>query len=102
MELLREAAQKDPYLDAAAEALAAFRRKSAEVQRKADRDIEANHKATYELSRLRTKYEELSRKHMEWKKEHAADFPPPEQDKVYRSILERAQTLSEVISGLTI
>lgn len=98
--LLRENALRSPYGRLAANAMRAFKAKAAEVERMKDADGEANRKATYELSQLRVKMQELTQKHKDWKKAHAAELPDPEKNPAYQAKLEEARAYSAPIAGL--
>lgn len=99
-ELMRDAAKKSPYLQDAADALRELRarEKAAEKLRRADADT--LRKATYEISQLRVKAQELNQKHKEWKAEHAAELPDPEKDPAYQELINRRRSYAEAIPGL--
>ena len=98
--LLRENALRSPYGRKAADAMRAFKAKAAEVERMKNADGEANRKATYELSQLRVKMQELTQKHKDWKKAHAAELPDPEKNPAYQAKLKEASAYSAPIAGL--
>lgn len=98
--LLRENALRSPYGKQAAAAMRAFKEKAAEVERMKNADGEANRKATYELSQLRVKMQELTQKHKDWKKAHAAELPDPEKNPAYQAKLQEARAYSAPIAGL--
>lgn len=99
--LLRETSEKSPYYKPAAEALRAFRAKAAEVEKLSNGDMEANHKAKFELTQLRAKVQELNQKHKDWKSQHAAEVPDPEQDPEYQKIIRAAKSYAGPIGGMT-
>lgn len=99
-EVLRDAAARSPYAADAAAAVAEFRAKAKEVEAAADSDGEAKRKATYELSQLRTKVQELNEKHKTWKSQHAAELPDPAKDSKYLKFLEDARQYAEPIAGM--
>ena len=99
-EVLRDAAARSPYAADAAAAVAEFRDKAKEVEAAADSDGEAKRKATYELSQLRTKVQELNEKHKTWKSQHAAELPDPAKDSKYLKFLEDARQYAEPIAGM--
>ncbi len=99
-EVMREAASRSPYAAEAVEAVSAFKAKAKEVENAADTDGEAKRKATYELSQLRSKVQELNEKHRTWKQQHAAELPNPEKDAKYLKLLEDAQQYAEPIAGM--
>ncbi len=98
--ILRAIAERSPYGRDAAAALRAFKEKAKEVEAFGDADGEANRKATYELSQLRVKVQELTQKHKEWKEKHAAELPDPEKDPVYRQKLKEAKAYMAPIAGM--
>ena len=99
--LMREAAKASPYLHAAADALRDLRAREKAVEKLKPSDADALRKAADEISQLRVKVRELNQKHREWKAEHAAETPDPEQDPAYRELIGRRQRYAEPIVGLT-
>ena len=65
-------------------------------------DADMLRKTTYEISRLRVKVQELNQKHKEWKAEHAAELPVPEENPAYLEIINRRRRYAEAIPGLTL
>ncbi len=100
--LMREAAKKSPYLQGAADALRELRAREKEAKKLRNADADTLRKTTYEISQLRVKVQELNQKHKEWKAEHAAELPDPEQDPAYRKIINRRQEYAGPIPGLTL
>lgn len=98
--LLRENALRSPYGRQAAAAMRAFKEKAAAVERLQNADGDANRKATYELNQLKVKMQELTQKHKDWKKAHAAELPDPEKNPAYRAKLDEARAYSAPIAGL--
>lgn len=99
--LMREASAKSPYYKPAAEALAAFREKAAKAEKNSSHASETNRQATYELAQLRQKVQELNQKHKDWKVQHAAELPDPEQDPDYQMLLRSAKSYAKPIGGMT-
>ena len=99
-EVMREAASRSPFAADAAAAVTAFRAKAKEVENAVDSDGEAKRKATYELSQLRSKVQELNEKHKEWKQQHAAELPDPEKDAKYLKLIEDSSQYAEPIAGM--
>ncbi|MBO7686652.1 MAG: hypothetical protein J6V72_09720 [Kiritimatiellae bacterium] len=100
--LMGEAAKKSPYLQGAADALRELRAREKEAKKLRNADADTLRKTTYEISQLRVKVQELNQKHREWKAEHAAELPDPEQDPAYREIIDRRREYARSIPGLTL
>ena len=98
--LMLDAAKGSPYLKAAADALHELEEKEKSVEKLKKADADTQRKATYELSQLRTKVEELNQKHKEWKEEHAAELPDPEKDPAYIELLRQREKYREPIKDL--
>lgn len=97
-ELAASAAKGSPYLKPAADALREFRARAKRAEKAGDTDV--GRKATYELSALRAKVQELNRKHREWKERHAGDMADPEKDAAYVKIIEEQKRFAAPIAGL--
>ncbi|MGN0852045.1 MAG: hypothetical protein ACI4Q3_01565 [Kiritimatiellia bacterium] len=97
--LQADASKRSPYFKPAADALAALRARVRQIEDRT-KASDANRKATYELSQLKMKVQELNRKHKEWKERHAAEFPKPESDSVYRDIRARMRDHAKAIAEL--
>ena len=100
--LMREAAKKSPYLQDAADALRELRAKEKFVEKLKGADTDTLRKATYEISQLRVKFQELNQKHENWKEEHAAELPDPEKDPAYLEIINRRSRYADSIPGLAL
>ncbi len=97
-ELAEASAKASPYLKPAADALREFRERAKKAERARDSDV--NRKATYDLSALRAKVQELNRKHKAWKERHAGEMADPEKDAAYLKILEEQKAYAASITGL--
>ena len=100
--LMRDAAKKSPYLQDAANALRELRAREKAVEKLKKADADTLRKATYEISQLRVKFEELNQKHEGWKEEHAAELPDPEKDPAYIEIIDRRRRYADSIPGLAL
>ena len=100
--LMREAAKKSPYLQDAANALRELRAREKSVEKLKGADVDTLRKATYEISQLRVKFQELNQKHENWKEEHAAELPDPEKDPAYLEIINRRRRYADPIPGLAL
>ena len=100
--LMREAAKKSPYLQDAANALRELRAREKSVEKLKGADVDTLRKATYEISQLRVKFQELNQKHENWKEEHAAELPDPEKDPAYLEIINRRRRYADSIPGLAL
>ncbi len=98
--LMLDAAKASPYLDAAADALYELQKKEKSVEKLKKADADTRRKATYELSQLRVKVQELNQKHKVWKEEHAAELPDPEKDPSYIKLLRQREKYREPIKDL--
>lgn len=98
--LMRDASLKSPYIQAAADALSELRnlQKAAEKIKPAASD--ELRKATYDISQLRNRVQELNQKHKEWKAQHASELSDPEQNPAYLEILNRRRRYAEPIPGI--
>lgn len=99
VELALAAARKSPYLAAAAAALKELREKSEAAEKNA-RNAEAKRQATYDLAALRAKVQELNKKHRDWKAQHAAQQVDPDQDPLYRELVNARRPYAAAIPGL--
>lgn len=97
--IIADASKRSPYFQPAVDALAALRARARQVEDRT-KASDANRKATYELSQLKMKVQELNRKHKEWKELHASEFPPPETDPVYQGIRAKMREHAKVIADL--
>lgn len=97
-ELTEASAKASPYLKPAADALREFRERAKKAERAKDADV--NRKATYDLSALRAKVQELNRKHKAWKERHAGEMADPEKDAAYAKIIEEQKAYAPSITGL--
>ena len=88
--LVREAGEKSPYFQQAAAAVEALRAKVKSFKNNPTSD--ENRKATYEISQLKQKVQELNAKHKAWKDAHAAEIPDPDEDPVYKGFLTKQRT----------
>ena len=100
--LMRDATKKSPYLQDAANALRELRAREKAVEKLKRADADTLRKATYEISQLRVKFQELNQKHKEWKEEHAAELPDPEKDPAYLEIIDRRRRYADSIPGLAL
>lgn len=98
-ELALADARKSPYLAAAAAALKELREKSEAAEKNA-RNAEAKRQATYDLATLRAKVQELNKKHRDWKAQHAAQQVDPDQDALYRELVNARRPYAVAIPGL--
>lgn len=98
-ELTLAAARKSPYLAAAAAALKELREKSEAAEKNA-RNAEAKRQATYDLAALRAKVQDLNKKHRDWKAQHAAQQVDPDQDPLYRELVNARRPYAAAIPGL--
>lgn len=97
--LQTEASTRSPYFKPAVDALAALRARARQIEERT-KASDANRKATYELSQLKMKVQELNRKHKEWKEQHASEFPKPENDPVYQGIRARMRDHAKIVAEL--
>lgn len=98
-ELALADARKSPYLAAAVAALKELREKSEAAEKNA-RNAEAKRQATYDLATLRAKVQELNKKHRDWKAQHAAQQVDPDQDALYRELVNARRPYAAAIPGL--
>lgn len=97
--LQADASKRSPYFKPAVDALAALRARARQIEERT-KASDANRKATYELSQLKMKVQELNRKHKEWKEQHASEFPKPENDPVYQGMRTRMRDYAKIVPEL--
>ncbi len=97
--LMRENASRSPFFKAAGEAVKEFRARAKAIE-SGSLDMDAKRKATYELSSLRAKVQELNAKHKAWKEAHKKELPDPEKNPVYREMLSRGDQYVDPIDGM--
>ncbi len=98
--LIRESSMKSPYIQAAADALRELRARERAAEKIKPAATDELRKATYEISQLRSKVQDLNRKHKDWKAEHAAEMPNPDQNPAYREILARRNRYAAPIKSM--
>ena len=97
--LQADASTRSPYFKPAVDALATLRARARQIEERT-KASDANRKATYELSQLKMKVQELNRKHKEWKEQHASEFPKPENDPVYQGFRTRMRDYAKIVAEL--
>ncbi len=100
--LMLDATKGSPYRQDAANARRELRARQKAAEKMKNADADTLRKMTYEISQLHVKFQELNRKHKEWKEEHAAELPDPEKDPAYLEILDRRRRYADSIPGLTL
>ena len=98
--LIWEAVKKSPYLQDAADAQYELQKMEKSIEKLKRADADTRRKATYELSQLRVKAQELNQKHKDWKEEHATELPDPEKDPGYIELLRQREKYREPIKDL--
>lgn len=98
--LMIEAARGSPYQKAAADALGELHAKEKAAEKLKAADFDTRRKASYEISQLRVRFQELNQKHRAWKTEHAAELPDPEKDPAYLELLSQRKRYEEPIGDL--
>ncbi|MBO7165890.1 MAG: hypothetical protein J6V88_00010 [Kiritimatiellae bacterium] len=99
IELLKKAASKSPYIEEAVASLKKLRNAEQKIS-KMTLSEDDKRKATYKLSQLRTKVQELNEKHKQWKKENEDKLAKYEEDPEYIRLKENQQKYTDSIPGL--
>ena len=98
--LLRENAEKSPYFKDTAKALEDYQAMVKRVESRKSTNADSDRKATYELSQLKTKLQELNQKHQEWKEKHADELLYPDRHPKYLNMLQERLKYAEVLGDL--
>ena len=98
--LLRENAEKSPYFKDTAKALEDYQAMVKRVESRKSTNADSDRKATYELSRLKTKLQELNQKHKEWKEQHADELLYPDRHPKYLGMLQERLKYAEQLGNL--
>jgi hypothetical protein len=99
-EVLKNNLSKSPYLAKAAELLRKYNTaiKRLEGMKNASEDF--RREATYKLSQLKDKIQQLNQKHKEWKESHSAELNDYTNDEKYVEIIAEREKFHDEIPGL--